>query len=69
MRGPRTINTAGRTSSDTAPPHNTTSAPPIPIDERKRIGNTSRLIIAVATVRQLNSTVRPTVRSVRSIAS
>ena len=46
-----------------------TIVPPIPIEYRKRCGNTSREASAAATVSELNSTVRPAVAIVRRSAS
>ena len=68
-RGPSTASTAGSTSSATTAPARLTSIPPMPIERRKPSGKTSSEAIAAATVRALNSTVRPAVCSVRAIAS
>jgi len=69
MRWPSTISSAGSAVSEMRPAPSAVSEPLIAIEYRKRWGKTSSESIAAATVSELNTTVRPAVRIVRSSAS
>jgi hypothetical protein len=67
-RVPSSASTAGSTISATPQAMSATIMPPSPIEWRKFCGNTSSEAIATATVRELNSTDRPAVSTVRRSA-
>ena len=67
-RGPSTASRAGSSVSATSAATSATSAPPMPMEKRKRWGNTSSEDSAAATVTAENSTVRPAVRIVATSA-
>ena len=63
------MSSAGSAVSEMKPAPSAVSDPLIAIEYRKRCGKTSSESIATATVSELNTTVRPAVRSVRLSAS
>ena len=69
MRRPSSIRTAGSTIRAIAAAIRATMTPAMPIENRKRCGNTIRPARAAATVIALNSTLLPAVRRVREMAS
>ena len=68
-RRPSRVRIAGSTVSAIAAAIRATKSPAIPIEYRKRCGNTRSEASAPATVIELKSTVRPAVARVRPIAS
>jgi hypothetical protein len=64
-RVPSTASSAGSVTSAAVAASSATAAPPIPIENRKRCGNTSSDASAAATISAEKATVRPAVRRVR----
>ncbi len=69
MRWPSSRSRAGRRVSAATMATVTAAIPPNPIERRNAWGNTSRELMAAATVSPENSTVRPAVRMVVVMAS